>query len=74
MSIVSCGLGHAAVQRALYSPKEVQRILGVSHATVYRLLGASQLDGRKLNGKTVITAESVGQLIAALPLAQVRRT
>jgi hypothetical protein len=74
MSIASCGPGHDGIPRALYSPKEVRQILGISHATVYRLLGAGQLDGRKLNGKTVITAESVGQLIAALPPAQVRPT
>jgi len=74
MSIASCGLGHDELRRALYSPKEVEQILGISHATVYRLLAARRLDGRKLNGKTVITAESIGQLIADLPPAQVRPT
>jgi excisionase family DNA binding protein len=73
MSIASCGLGHDALQRALYSPREVQQILGISRATVYRLLAARRIDGRKLGGKTVITAESIGRLIAALPAAQVRR-
>jgi excisionase family DNA binding protein len=74
MSIASCDLGHDALQRALYSPKEVQRILGISRATVYRLLAARRLDARKLNGKTVITADSIGQLISDLPPAQVRPT
>ena len=67
MSINSCGLGHDAPQRALYSPKEVEQILGISHATIYRLLAAQRLDGRKLNGKTCITGESIRALIASLP-------
>jgi hypothetical protein len=74
MSIASCGLSQDELRRALYSPKEVEQILGISHATVYRLLAACRLDGRKLNGKTVITAESIGQLIADLPPAPVRPT
>jgi len=72
MSIASCGLSRYTIQRALYSPKEVEKILGVSHATVYRLLARRKLDARKLDGKTVITAESVVQLITELPPAQVR--
>jgi excisionase family DNA binding protein len=67
MSFCSCGLGHDTLKRALYSPKEVRQILGVSHATVYRLLAAARLDGRKLGNKTTITAESVERLVAELP-------
>ena len=67
MSIASCGLGHAPLDRALYSPREVQALLSISHATVYRLIAAGQLDARKLGSVTRITGESIGRLIAALP-------
>jgi Helix-turn-helix domain len=53
--------------RAFYSPKEVEAILGISHASLYRLIAAKQLDARKLNTKTLITAESIQRLIAELP-------
>lgn len=57
----------ASSLRALYSPKEAEGILGISHATLYRLIKAGRLDARKLDGKTVITDGSIRQLIAALP-------
>ena len=66
MSIASCGLGRDGVSRALYSPRETEAILGVSHATVYRLINDGRLDARKLDGKTCITDESIRQLIASL--------
>jgi excisionase family DNA binding protein len=73
MSIPSCGLGHdGALGRALYSPKETEEILGVSHATCYRLISAGKLDARKLGNKTLITADSITRLITGLPRAQVR--
>ena len=72
MSIPSCGCGRNHLPRELYSPKETEHILSVSHATLYRLINAGKLDARKLNGKTVITAASIGQLIAELPPAQLR--
>lgn len=53
--------------RALYSPKETEAILNVSHATCYRLIAAGKLDARKLGGKTLITAESIDRLVAELP-------
>ena len=67
MSIHSCGLGREGVQRALYSPRETEAILGVSHATVYRLINAGRLDARKIDNKTVITNESIRRFIEALP-------
>ena len=42
MSIPSCGLGRDGVQRELYSPREVEHILSVSHATLYRLINAKR--------------------------------
>ncbi len=56
-----------APSRAVHSPRETEAILGISHATVYRLIAAGKLDARKLGGKTVITDESIRQLIASLP-------
>jgi predicted DNA-binding transcriptional regulator AlpA len=68
MSIASCGLSRLETSgRALFSPREAEQILGVSHATLYRLITAGRLDARKLQSKTVITAASLQQLIDTLP-------
>jgi excisionase family DNA binding protein len=61
------GASNSVPARALYSPKETEAILNVSHATCYRLIAAGKLDARKLGGKTLITAESIERLIAELP-------
>ena len=50
-----------------YSPAETERMLGISHATCYRLIAAGKLDARKLGGKTLITSQSIERLIAELP-------
>jgi predicted DNA-binding transcriptional regulator AlpA len=73
MSITSCGLGHGGqpLFRELYAPREVEHILSVSHATLYRLIAAGRLDARKVASKTVITASSIRQFIADLPKAEV---
>jgi excisionase family DNA binding protein len=42
-------------------------MLGISHATIYRLIAARKLDARKLGGKTLITAASIERLVAELP-------
>ena len=67
MSIGSCGLGRDAPVRELYSPREVEHVLPISHATLYRLINAGRLDARKIDGKTVITEQSIRQFIAGLP-------
>jgi len=75
MPISTCGPGHDQVglttkqipARAAYSPKETERLLGVSHATLYRLIAAGRLDARKLGGKTLIIAASLEMLLASLP-------
>jgi excisionase family DNA binding protein len=51
----------------LYSPKEAETILGISHATLYRLINSGQLDARKIGGKAVITHQSLEVFITALP-------
>lgn len=68
MSVQSCALGKDQIAaRALYSPRETQQIIGISHATLYRLIAAEKLDARKLGGKTLITADSIERFIAELP-------
>jgi transposase-like protein len=67
MSIPACGSGRDDLRRELYSPRETEAILGVSHATLYRLIAAGRLDARKLDGKTVITDGSLRNLITSLP-------
>jgi len=75
MSISSCGFGHDhPPARALYTPRETEALLGISHASLYRLIAAAKLDARKLGNKTLITAVSIAQLIAELPPARVRST
>jgi predicted DNA-binding transcriptional regulator AlpA len=71
LSIASCGLGRDSVQRELYSPREVEHLLSISHATLYRLINAARLDARKIDGKTVITASSIQNFVADLPKAKV---
>ena len=67
MSIAACGLGRDHVRRELYSPRETENILGVSHATLYRLINAGRIDARKIDNKTVITATSIEAFLASLP-------
>ena len=67
MSIHSCGLGHDGLQQALYSPREAEMILNISHATLYRLINTGRLDARKIGDKTVITSESIRRFIDRLP-------
>jgi hypothetical protein len=71
MSVASCGIGRDQVRRELYSPRETEHILSVSHATLYRLINAGRLDARKIDGKTVITASSIQSFLADLPKAKV---
>jgi hypothetical protein len=65
------GTTAAPPTRALYSPRETEAILGISHATLYRLINAGRLDARKIDGKTVITDESIRKFITDLPTAKI---
>lgn len=56
-----------STMRALYPLKEVQHIIAVSHAQVYRLIAAGRLDARKIGARTFITAISLQQFITDLP-------
>ena len=57
--------------RLLYSPRETEAILAVSHSTLYRLIAAGRLDARKVGSKTLITADLIAQFVAKLPTAGV---
>jgi len=57
----------STVARALYSPKETEVLLSISHAQLYRLLGAGKLDGRKIGSRTFITAASIEAFLSSLP-------
>jgi hypothetical protein len=68
MSLDSRGFDRSDnLRQELYSPKEAERILSISHASLYRLLKAGNLDARKIGSKTVITASSIEAFVASLP-------
>ena len=54
--------------RLLYSPSETEKLLGISHATVYRLLRTGRLKSVKIGAVRRITAASIKNL-ASLPAA-----
>ncbi len=57
----------AMIARALYSPKETEVLLSVSHAQLYRLIGAGRLDARKIGSRTFVTVESIETFLTSLP-------
>jgi excisionase family DNA binding protein len=66
-SVVGTDNPPAIPTRLLYSPAEAEQLLGVSHATLYRLIKSRRLDARKVGSSTRITAQSIHNLIARLP-------
>jgi excisionase family DNA binding protein len=54
------------IPRLLYSPAETEKLLGISHATLYRLIRARRLDAIKIGAATRITSESIERLVANL--------
>ena len=73
MSIAAAGLRHDFA-RALYTPRDAERLLSISHAQLYRLIGRGLLDARKIGRATYITAQSIEQFLRELTPAQVRST
>ena len=63
MFIRSAGAGEIP-HRLLYSPAEARQLLGISHATLYRLIKAGKLVKVKMLGRTGITADSIDRLCA----------
>jgi hypothetical protein len=78
-SVKALGIGHhggpaledppigSQLQRALYSVRQTEELLSISHAQCYRLINAGLLDARKIGAKTVITAPSIERYIEGLP-------
>jgi excisionase family DNA binding protein len=50
--------------RALYPINEAQIILGLSRATIYRLIDRRSLDSRRVLGRRLITRASIERLCA----------
>lgn len=46
---------------------EAVTALGLSRATVYRLIASNKLDARKIGRRTVVTAASVTALLSGAP-------
>jgi excisionase family DNA binding protein len=72
MPISSCDLGRDAPLRELYSPREAEYILSISHAQLYRLLGAGRLNAVKIGRSSYIPRASIEKFIAELPAAKMR--
>ena len=72
MSVSSCGLGRDAPPRELYSPREVEQILSISHAGLYRLLGDGRLNAVKIGRSCYIPRASLEKCLAELPPAKIR--
>jgi predicted DNA-binding transcriptional regulator AlpA len=51
-------------RRLVQSPRETEVLLGLSHASIYRLIGAGRLVAIKIGGRTAITRESIERLCA----------
>ena len=60
------------VRKLLVDVDEAGEIIGCGRSKIYELSGLGLLDARKLDGKTVITLESIERYAAALPKAQIR--
>jgi helix-turn-helix protein len=65
--------GNTALTRLVFPVNETCGLLGnASRASLYRWIAAGRLDARKIDGKTVITAESIARFAADLPKAEIR--
>ena len=51
-------------RRAL-SPREAERSLGISHATLYRLIKAGKLKAIKVGSRTLIPVDAIDTLLRA---------
>ena len=63
MSIVSRGVGHD-VQRELYSPREVEHLLSISHATLYRLISDGRLPTLKIGARRLVPVSALDALLS----------
>ena len=52
------------IKRRALSPRETERTLGISHATLYRLIKAGRLKAIKLGARTVIPIEAIDAILS----------
>jgi predicted DNA-binding transcriptional regulator AlpA len=52
-------------KRRALSPRETERTLGISHATLYKIIKAGQLKPVKLGSRTVIPVDQINALLDA---------
>ena len=69
MSQHSTGIGH----KLGFTIKGACDALGCHRTKIYQLIGDGRLDAKKLDGLTIITAESLARLIESLPKADIKR-
>ena len=58
--------------RLLYTINEACAALGVKRTSLYQLMAEGLIDARKLGGKTMIVAESLGRFVEGLPKAEIK--
>lgn len=58
-------------ERLLYPPREVERLLSVSHAQLYRLIGDGRLSAVKIGSRSFIPRASIEAFLAGLPPVKV---
>jgi excisionase family DNA binding protein len=51
-------------KRRALSPREAERALGISHATLYRLIKAGRLKTIKLGARTIIPVAAIDALLS----------
>ena len=55
----------STVQRRALSPREAERTLGISHASLYRAIRAGRLRTIKLGSRTLIPVDEIDALLRA---------
>jgi predicted DNA-binding transcriptional regulator AlpA len=53
--------------RALHPIRETEVILGLSRASIYRLIARGLLDARRVLGRRMVTRASIDELVASAP-------
>jgi hypothetical protein len=59
------------IEPLLVSIPQTCQLVGRCTATIYELLGSGQLEGKKSDGRTLVTMDSIKQYVASLPKAEI---
>lgn len=65
-------MDHELSRPLAHAIPDAARAIGIGRSAVYELIADGRLDARKLGGRTVITDESLRELIASAPKADIR--